>query len=215
MGRLLGVNARKARNLYDSKQQVPQFLGHSLRVAGDRSLPQLLCLFGDLVERRGHIRPLKAGHGRFGLDLFTAPERRQTAGHAVHRLGGGRLRALALLDRVPVRCIQIIAPEHVRVAVDELPAGRVRNIVNIEMPGLALNIRVEQHLHEHIAQLFLQVRRITGVDGLTGLIRLLQEVSADALMCLHLIPRTAARRAQERDERHKVAQVIAFFAEKI
>ena len=40
MGRLLGVNARKARNLYDSKQQVPQFLGHSLRVAGDRSLPQ-------------------------------------------------------------------------------------------------------------------------------------------------------------------------------
>ena len=102
-----------------------------------------------------------------------------------------------------------------RVPVDELLAGRVRNIVNIKMPGLALNIRVEQHLHEHIAQLFLQVRRITGVDGLTGLIRLLQEVSADALMCLHLIPRTAARRAQERDERHKVAQVIAFFAEKI
>ena len=102
-----------------------------------------------------------------------------------------------------------------RVPVDELLAGRVRNIVNIEMPGLAFNIRVEQHLHEHIAQLFLQVRRITGVDGLTGLIRLLQEVAADALVRLHLIPRAAIRRAQERDERHKVAQVIAFFAEKI
>ena len=99
--------------------------------------------------------------------------------------------------------------------VDELLAGRVRHIVNIEMPGRALNIRVEQHLHEHITQFFLQVRRVTGVYGLAGLIRLLQEVAADALVRLHLIPRAAVRRAQERDERHKVAQVIAFFAEKI
>ena len=96
-----------------------------------------------------------------------------------------------------------------------LLAGSVRHIVNIKMPGLALNIRMEQHLHEHVAQLFLQVRRITGVDGLADLIRLLQEVAADALVRLHLIPRAAIRRAQERDERHKVAQVIAFFAEKI
>ena len=99
--------------------------------------------------------------------------------------------------------------------VDELFAGSVRHIVNIKMPGLALNICMEQHLHEHVAQLFLQVRRITGVDGLADLIRLLQEVAADALVRLHLIPRAAIRRAQERDERHKVAQVIAFFAEKI
>ena len=83
------------------------------------------------------------------------------------------------------------------------------------MPGRALNIRVKQHLHEHVAQFFLQVRRVTGVDGLAGLVRLLQEVAADALVRLHLIPRAAVRRAQERDERHKVAQVIAFFAEKI
>ena len=83
------------------------------------------------------------------------------------------------------------------------------------MPGLALNIRVEQHLHEHVAQLFLQVRRITGVDGLADLIRLLQEVAADALVRLHLIPGAAVRRTQVRDERNEVAQVIAFFAEKI
>ena len=102
-----------------------------------------------------------------------------------------------------------------RMPVDEFFAGSVRHIVNIKMPGLALNIRMEQHLHEYVAQLFLQVRRITGVDGLAGLIRLLQEVAADALVRLHLIPRAAIRRAQERDERHKVAQVIAFFAEKI
>ena len=77
--------------------------------------------------------------------------------------------------------------------VDELFAGSVRNVVNIKMPGRALNIRVEQHLHEHIAQFFLQVRRVTGVDSLTGLVRLLQEVAADALVCLHLIPRTTVR----------------------
>ena len=80
-----------------------------------------------------------------------------------------------------------------RVPVDELFAGSVRNVVNIKMPSRALNIRVEQHLHEHIAQFFLQVRRVTGVDRLTGLVRLLQEVAADALVCLHLIPRTTVR----------------------
>ena len=193
MGRLLGIDPRKARHLHGGEQQVTQLFGHGVRVAGGHGLAQLPRLFFDLVERRICIRPLKAGFGCLGLDLLTAPERRQAAGHAVHRLGGGRLRALALLDRVPVRRIRLVAPEHVRVPVDELFAGSVRNVVNIKMPGRALNIRVEQHLHEHIAQFFLQVRRVTGVDRLTGLVRLLQEVAADALVCLHLIPRTTVR----------------------
>ena len=193
MGRLLGIDPRKARHLHGGEQQVAQLFGHGVRVAGGHGLAQHPRLFFDLVERRIRIRPLKAGFGCLCLDLLTAPERRQAAGHAVHRLGGGRLRALALLDRVPVRRIRLVAPEHVRVPVDELFAGSVRNVVNIKMPSRALNIRVEQHLHEHIAQFFLQVRRVTGVDRLTGLVRLLQEVAADALVCLHLIPRTTVR----------------------
>ena len=68
--------------------------------------------------------------------------------------------------------------------VDELFAGSVCHIVNIKMPGLTLNIRVKQHLHEHVAQLLAHVHKVSGVDRLTGLIRLLEEVAADALMRL-------------------------------
>ena len=102
-----------------------------------------------------------------------------------------------------------------RMPVNELFAGSVCHIVNIKMPGLTLNIRVKQHLHEHVTQLHAHMHKVSGVNRLTGLIRLLEEVAADALVRLHLIPGAAVRRTQIRDERNEVAQVIAFFAEKI
>ena len=74
---------------------------------------------------------------------------------------------------------------------------------------------MQYHLHEHVAQLLAHMHKVSGVDRLTGLIRLFKEVAADALVRLRLIPGAAVRRTQVRDERNEVAQVIAFFAEKI
>ena len=62
-----------------------------------------------------------------------------------------------------------------------------------QMPGLALNIRGEQHLHEHVAQLFLQVRRITGVDGLHRPRVSSRKLRRMLSLRLHLIPRAAIR----------------------
>ena len=95
-----------------------------------------------------------------------------------------------------------------RVPVDELFARGVGHIVDVEVPGLALDVGVKQHLHQHVAQLLAHVGEIPLVHRLAGLIDLFEEIATDALMRLDPIPRASVLRAEERDEAHKICQRV-------
>ena len=137
-------------------------------------------------------------------------------GDAVHGGGHGALRAVGALDGVPVvehllAGLRLHAAKDVRVAVDELLAGLVGHVVDIPAAGFFLHARVEDDLHQQVAQLLAQVVAVVLVDGLADLIGLLQHVAADALVRLLAVPGAAAFRAQVGDDVHKVAQAVAVF----
>ncbi len=68
----------------------------------------------------------------------------------------------------------------------------VGHIVHGEIAGLPLDVGMEYHLQQQIPQLLLQQGRVRPVDGLGGLIGLLQQTAPQGGMGLHSIPRTAA-----------------------
>ena len=59
-------------------------------------------------------------------------------------------------------------------AVNELFADAIGHVPQVEAAGLLLHAGVEDHLEEHIPQLLLQVLGALLVNGLGGLIGLLQ-----------------------------------------
>ena len=91
----------------------------------------------------------------------------------------------------------------------------VDDIFHGETAGIGLNVGMEHHLHQHIAQFLTQQSRILPVDGLHRLIRLLQEAAANGFVGLFLIPGTALRRAQQMDNFQQIFVTVTRFQIKI
>ena len=182
---------------------------------------ELAHLLVQLGQGSLNIRPVEAVGGRLILELFRPPQGGQGPGHAVHGLGGGALVLFLALDGVPADqhrfCVLFRggAAEYVGVAEQQLLHHAVHHVLHGEPSPLALNVRVEHHLHQHVAQLLLEENGIVVVDGLGGFIRLLQEAAADGLMCLRLVPGAAIFRAEEPDDLQQVRIVIVRFPCKI
>ena len=107
------------------------------------------------------------------------------------------------------------AAEYVGVAEDQLLHHAVHHVLHGEPAPLALNVRVEHHLHQYVPQLLLQKRGVVPVNGLGGLIGLLQKPPADGRVGLHLIPGAALRRAENADDLQQVAVVVSVFLSKM
>ena len=82
-------------------------------------------------------------------------------------------------------------PEH------QLLAHLTADILKSKAPALFFDHRVERHLHQHIAQLFLHQLRIVSINGLQRFAGLFQKVLPDGSMGLYLIPRTAVLRVPQ------------------
>ena len=106
-------------------------------------------------------------------------------------------------------------PKHMGVAEQQLFHHAVAHVVHGEAARIGLDVRVEHHLHQHVAQLLLEKHGVVVVDGLGGFIRLLQEAAADGLMRLRLVPGAAILRAEEPDDLQQVRIVIVRFPCKI
>ena len=99
-------------------------------------------------------------------------------------------------------------PEHVGVAVDELFTDPVGYRVQVEAAGLLLHPGVKNHLEQHIPQLFPQMLRVVLVDGLSGLVGLLQEITANRVVILFPVPGAAPGLAQDADDLHQVPYTV-------
>jgi len=102
-----------------------------------------------------------------------------------------------------------------RMPVDELFADARTDVPERERPLFFLHTRVQSHLEQHIAQLLLQVLGAALIDGLHGLIGLLQEIAADGLVGLLRVPGAPAGRPQEADNLLQVLDAVRILILKI
>ena len=93
-------------------------------------------------------------------------------------------------------------------AVDELLTDAVGHIVQIEAPLLLLHARMKDDLQQNVPQLLLQVLGVSLVDGLGGLIGLLQQIAPDGVMVLLPVPGTSAGRPQDADDLPQVLHPV-------
>ena len=113
--------------------------------------------------------------------------------------------ALGLLDLLPqvehlVRRVRPCAAKDVLVAEDHFVGDGARHICDGEFPVLAGDLGVQHDLQEHVAQFVVEGVHILAVDGVHGLISLLDEVGAQRRVRLLAVPGTAARRAEDVDD---------------
>src|SRR4029434_4115990 len=106
---------------------------------------------------------------------------------------------LAALDPLPLRKSlggvgYLAAREHVRVPADHLLVEPGEEIGHGELPRLARELGVEHHLEQEIAQLLLDVVARPPVEGLQGLVRLLDEIGLERLARLLPVPGAATLR---------------------
>ena len=96
-----------------------------------------------------------------------------------------------------------------------LLADAVHHVVHGEVALFGLDLGVEHHLQQHVAQLLAHIHRIFPVDGVQGLIRLLQEIPADGGVGLLGVPGAAPRSTQKPHDLQEVLPVIAALTLKI
>ena len=63
---------------------------------------------------------------------------------------------------------------------------------------------MQHYLHEHVAELLAQMRRVVRLDAIERLVGLLDHVLADALMRLLAVPRAAIGLTQTPDGLHQM-----------
>ena len=139
---------------------------------------------------------------------------------AVHGRGGGLLRPVGPLYRVPVfqhllGRVRRDGAEDVRMPVHQLLAGHIRYGVHIESALVLRHAGMQNDLHQQVAQLLAKVLRAALVYRLADLVGLLQHVAPDALVGLLPVPGAALGGAQIVDKGYEVPEVIALFANKI
>ena len=139
-------------------------------------------------------------------------------GHAVEQALGrglGRRHGLVLggflgkLDLVPnleylVGALGIRIAKHVRMAANELGVDIARHVGQRELAGVRRDLRMQHHLHEHVAQLLAQMRGIVALDAVERLVGLLDHVFANAAVRLLAVPRAAVGLTQAPDGLHQM-----------
>ena len=70
------------------------------------------------------------------------------------------------------------------------------HLVDVELAFVGGDLRLEHHLHEHVAQLLAQVARGGPLDGVDGLVGLLDHVLGDGGVGLLAVPGAAVGLAQ-------------------
>ena len=94
-----------------------------------------------------------------------------------------------------------------RVTTDELGVDIACHIGQRKLTGVRRNLRMQHHLHEHVAQLLAQVCRIIGLDAVERLIGFLDHVFADAAVRLLAVPRAAVGLTQAPNGLHQMLQL--------
>ena len=80
------------------------------------------------------------------------------------------------------------------------------------MPGLPLDLRMKNDLHQHVPQLLTQEFRVVEVNGIHSLVGFLQKIHPDGPMRLHLVPRAAVVRVtQDRNDRDQIVRRVVLF----
>ena len=71
----------------------------------------------------------------------------------------------------------------------------VGDVVDRHAAAAGFDIRVEQHLQQHVAQLLADHGRVVTVECLAGLVGFLKEIAADGQVRLRRVPRAADRKS--------------------
>ena len=100
-------------------------------------------------------------------------------------------------------------------AEQQLSHHAVHHILHGEAAPVALNVRVEHHLHQHVAQFLPQHGSTVQINGLRRLIALLQQPSADGRMGLHPVPGAALRGAEDADDLQQILVAVVRLLRKI
>ena len=86
-----------------------------------------------------------------------------------------------------------------RVPAHELLVEAVGHVLDGELAGVGGYLRVEKHLLEHVAELLAEVRDVVCLDGVNGLVCLLNHVLGDGAVGLLAVPGAAVGLAQAPD----------------
>ena len=135
--------------------------------------------------------------------------RRRGEVHAVQDSRLGLLALLPALELLPVQGV-LLRGKHMGVAVDQLFTDAVHHVVKAKGAGLPGHRGVEHHLEQDIAQLLLQIVHVHAVDGVGGLIGLLQHIGADGLMGLGPVPGAAPGSAEQLHDFQQVLHAVIF-----
>ena len=126
-------------------------------------------------------------------------------------LAPARLGGLELLpvDEHLVGAGDLHLAEHVRMAVDELLDEPSGDVVDVPAALVGGDLRMEDHLEQHVAELVADRGVVARVDRLDQLVRLLQQVPGEGAVGLLGVPRTPARAAEPRHDPHEIEQPLA------
>ena len=146
------------------------------------------------------------------LELLGPHQGRQGGGHGVQLIRQGPAALFLIFERIPAIYTGVPGSrgcKDVGVAKDQLFAHFPADIREGAAALLFFQHRVEYHLHQHVPQLFPQHPGVVCVDGLQSLAGLFQEVFADGLVGLDLVPGAAILRvAQDADDLDQILRRI-------
>lgn len=104
------------------------------------------------------------------------------------------------------RRVEIASREHVRVAANQFAGDAINHTVEFETPFFPGQLAVIHHLKQQIAQLALQMIKVTALDGISYFIGFFKGMRDDTGVSLFDIPRTAKLRIAQPG--HEVEQVL-------
>ncbi len=113
-------------------------------------------------------------------------------------------------DRFALRCLHLFPRATLAIAVEmrmplaHFPDQRLRDVAHIEGALLVGNDRMEEHLQQHVPQLFAHVVAIAATERVIELVRFFYEIGAKRLVRLRTVPVTA--RAKVAHERNRIVE---------
>lgn len=178
-----------------------------------KQLPQTFV--GQFCRELFHPRNIDAGrHGQFlFIDLLPhrlgKHQRRQTGRLLLEQLFLGRNLSFARfflgfdlfpLDKHLIRVRQFVSgAKNMRMTADELLVHFAGHILEVEIAALFGELRVKNHLNQHVAEFLPHMREIELIDRLKQFAAFVDQTAGQTLMRLLLIPGTAARGSQPGD----------------
>ena len=183
----LHVQAQLPAHIDQGEEQVPQLPPPFLR---RRGLEHLFHLFLQLFHHPLHPFPVKALPGSPDLDFLAIGQ------------GGEAWRNILQEGPSPFPCLQpvplvqhpfliqgLFLPKHMGVTVDKLAGDAPDDLLQGELPCILGDAGVKEDLHQQVPQLQAELRGVALVQGLQGLIALLQQVGPEGEMGLLPVPR--------------------------